>query len=214
MEQKEFLHILAAIIIFTIVISLKSLTEKNYSFLPWGFIFAAIIISVNIAAKKFTANYLDSDVEHEIWQWQRYGIKNQQKLKSSIPAGIILPLIISLFSLGSYIFLGLLTYETRALKSRASKRHGFYSFSEMTDSHNALIGAAGILSIIILSVITYLLPIPQAGILAKLSIYYAFWNILPISKFDGTQIYFGSPVLYAIIATITLIFTALALITI
>jgi len=214
MQQKEFFNILAAIIIFTIMISLSSVIKKDYSFLPWGFIFAVIIILINLAAKKLTANYLDSDVEHEIWQWQRYGIKNQQKLKKSVPAGIILPLIISLFSLGSFIFLGLLTYETRALKSRASKRHGFYSFSEMTDSHNALIGAAGIISLIILAIITYLLPIPQSGILAKLSIYYAFWNMLPISKLDGTQIYFGSPVLYSILATITLIFTALALITI
>jgi hypothetical protein len=214
MEQREFSHITVAVIILALVASFSSLLNKSYSAIPWIFLFSVIIIFINILAKKYIANYLDADVEHEIWQWSRYGIKNKQKLSKSLPAGVILPLLISLFSTGSLLFLSILTYEPRALKRRAAKRHGFYSFTEMTDTHNAIIGATGIFSLLILGTVVYFLPFQLSESLAKLAIYYAFWNVLPISKFDGTQIYFGSPVLYSITATITFILAAIALITI
>jgi len=214
MEKREFSHIIIAIIVLTIAASFSSFLNKSYSIIPWVFIFSAIIILTSIYSKKMVANHLDADVEHELWLWQRYGIKNNQKLSKPLPMGVILPLIITLFSTGKILFLGLLTYETRALKRRVAKRHGFYSFTEMTDVHNALIGSAGIFSLLILGIIIYFLPFQISETLAKLAIYYAFWNVLPISKFDGTQIYFGSPILYSITATITFILAAVALITI
>tara|TARA_Y100000310_G_scaffold342216_1_gene444373 strand:+ start:2273 stop:2917 length:645 start_codon:yes stop_codon:yes gene_type:complete len=214
MEQKEFSHIIAALIILTVVISFSSILDKSYSFIPVALIFSLIILIVNIGAKKLAANSLDSDIEHELWFTTRLSIKPKNKFKRPFPSGIVIPLLISFFSLGIVKFLTVLTYETRALKRRAAKRHGFYSFTEMTDLHNALIGSAGILALIILSIITYLLPYSLTSDLAKFSIFYAFWNMLPIGKFDGTQIYFGSPVIYSILAAITAILAALALIAI
>tara|TARA_Y100000034_G_scaffold135972_1_gene210059 strand:+ start:3720 stop:4259 length:540 start_codon:yes stop_codon:yes gene_type:complete len=174
-------------------------------------LFSIIILAVYIFSKKIMAHLLDSTVEHEIWFWQRFGFKKQHKLKTPVPAGIILPLFITVFSLGFAKFLTLMTFETRALKHRAARRFGFYSFAQMTDWHQALIGAAGILSLLILGAIAYFLPFSNLEFLAKISIYYAFWNLLPISKLDGTQIFFGSRILYAALAIITLIATAFAI---
>ena len=67
MKSRELLHILAAIIIFTAVGSLSFLTESNWKMLPEVFFYAAVIILTSVFTKKWMANLLDTDVEHEIF---------------------------------------------------------------------------------------------------------------------------------------------------
>ncbi len=212
MNPKEFPHILGAIIIYTLIASLFFMIRGQFDLIALAFLSCAVIITLNILAKKTMAHLLDADVEHETWLMERYGLRGNWKLKKPIPAGIIFPLFLSVFSIGLFKVPVFLTYETRALKHRAAKRHGFYSFTEITDWHNALIGAAGILSLLIISFIAYFLPIPNIEFFVKLSIYYAFWNLVPISKLDGTQIFFGSRILWYTLAIITAIFTAFVII--
>ena len=78
----------------------------------------------------------------------------------------------------------------------------------MTDWHNALVGSAGIIAILFLSFVVYW--VPQLGGLSKVAAFYAFSNLIPFSKLDGAQIFFGSRVLWATLSIITLIFTAYA----
>ena len=210
MKQNEFSHIIAAILILTIVFSFSFVLKGNLSGLARVFAFSVIIICGSIFAKKITAFLLDSDLEHEIWTTYRFGFKPKQHFNKPIPAGIIFPLILSLISLGTIKFSPLLTYETRALKYRASKRFGIYSYTEMTDFHNGLIGASGIMSILIIAIIAYIIPGTNIEYLSKMASYYAFWNILPISKLDGTQIFFGSRILWSVLVAITTIFAFLA----
>jgi len=210
MKFDEFKHILAAIIIFTVVGSFAFMLNDQWDMLPVVFLFSTIIIFVSIFAKKLVAYWLDSDVEHELWKFSRFGIKPWQHFKNDISAGIIFPLILSLFSLGWLKFSAFLTYEARALKKRAAKRFGYYSFAELTEWHNALIGAAGIVACFLISIIAYFAS-PNLEFLAKLAAFYAFSNILPLPKLDGIQIFFGSRVLYTALLIITLIFMGYAL---
>jgi len=212
MKKREFSHILTAVLVMTVVIGFTFTLNNQWGQLAQAFLFAVLIILIPICSKKLMAFVLDSNIEHEIWQWERYGLKKHHHLEKPLSVGVAIPLVFTLFTLGLFKVMTFLTYETRALKVRAARRFGFYSFTEMTDWHNALIGAAGIISLIILSTVSYFLPFSGAEYLAKLSAYYAFWNLVPISKLDGTQIFFGSRVLYATLAIITLIFTAYALI--
>lgn len=209
MNKREIYNILAAIIILAIVSSFRVIFKSGYSQFPKILLFSAIIISVSIAAKKFVAFLLDSDVEHEIWQFQRFGWKPHYYLPNKIPFGIIIPLFFTIFSLGFLKVCTILTYEARALKYRASRRFGFYSYTELTDWHNAVIGAAGIIAILIVAAIGYL---PGFEYLSKMSVFYALTNLIPFSKLDGTQILFGSRVLYTAVLVISLIFFAFALI--
>lgn len=208
MKEREIIHILVGILVLTIVIGMTSIINLNMENLGKAFLFAFVLILVNISAKKVMANWLDSDVEHEIWQFGRFGFKPGRHLKKTIPAGIILPLIFSVYSIGFLKLMTVLTYETRALKKRASRRFGSFSFTEMTDWHNALVGSAGIISILFLSFVAYW--IPQLESLSKIAAFYAFSNLIPFSKLDGSQIFFGSRVLWATLSIITLIFTAYA----
>jgi len=208
MNLQEIKDVIIAIIVLGIIISIGYKFNIVAANIPKYFIFAAIIILVSVFTKKIIAYSLDSGVEHETWKFSRYGLKPHHHFKTELPMGIILSIILSIFSMGAVKFMSLLTYETRALKTRASKRFGFYSFTEMTDWHNGIIGASGIIAVLILSAIAYF--VSAGDILWRFAAYYAFWNMLPISKLDGTQIFFGSKILYAALGIITLIFTSYA----
>ena len=210
MKYSEFSHVAAAIMILTIISGFTFAFKAQWNNLALSFAFSIIIITLSVLTKKIIANLLDADIEQEIWQMKNFGFTPEFQFKKPMPAGIIFPLILTLFSLGTLKFSALLTYEARALKHRAAKRFGYYSFTEMTDWHHALIGASGIVILLLLSLIVYLLPY-NLGYLAKLSIYYALSNLIPISKLDGSQIFFGSRILWTALATITLIATFLAI---
>jgi len=134
-------------------------------------------------------------------------IKAVAEFKKEKPFGFYIPLFFTLFSLGLIKVMTFLTYETGALKHRAAKRHGYYSYTEMTDWHNGLIGAAGVVILLLISLISYLTGLE---LLSKMAAYYAFWNMIPIAKLDGTQIFFGSRIIWAVLGVITLIFALYA----
>ena len=209
MKETEIIQIILGIVTLSVVMGFTDIIGLNAEAFGKIALVGTIIILVNIFAKKLMASHLDADVEHEIWKMQRYGLKEGDYLKKSIPAGIIFPIFITAITLGAVNLVTILTYETRALKRRAAKRFGPFSFTEMTDYHNALVGAVGILSSLAIAFISYW--IPGAGLLGKIATFYAFSNMIPISKLDGAQIYFGSRVVWATLAIITLIFTAYAL---
>ncbi len=211
MKQSELSHIIIAMLVLGLVASFPFIIKQDWTNTLMALAFSVIIIAISISAKKAASYSLDSNVEHEIWEMSRFGFGKRDYLKKPIPAGIIFPSVLTIISLGLVKFMPILTYETRALKYRAVKRFGFYSFTEVTDWHHALIGAAGILSVLAIAFITYLIPASNLEYLAKISAYYAFWNLIPISKLDGAQIFFGSRILWTVLATITAIFVFLAL---
>jgi Zn-dependent protease len=209
MKETEILQIILAIMTLSILVGFTSLISFDYIGLGLAILFSFIIVIANVLGKKAMASRLDSGVEHQIWKFQRFGIKPKAHFKKSIPAGIIFPLFLTVISLGIIKLMTVLTYKTKALKRRAARRHGHLSFTEMTDFHNALVGAAGIIAVLLVSFIGYWFQGFET--LSKLAAFYAFSNLLPFSKLDGTQIYFGSRVLWATLAVITLIFTSYAL---
>lgn len=205
MKQREIFQIIAAIVIFTIVGSFAYAMQSEFAIIPKVLFFSIIIILVSVFAKKLMAYLLDADVEHEIWNIKQWGLKPSYHFKKEFPVGIILPLIITLFSIGFIRFSAFLSYEARALKRRAAKRFGFYSFTEITEWHNALIGAAGIVAMFLLATISYFIH-PSFEYLSKLAVFYAISNMILLPKLDGTQIFFGSRVLWTILAVISVIF--------
>jgi Zn-dependent protease len=211
MKEKEIIQIIVAIAILGLISGFVELINgdiKTFSIIMGA---GAIIIAINILSKKTIASRLDADVEHEVWKMERFWFNPSDKLKKSVVAGAIIPLFITIVTLGSIKLMTILTYETRALKRRAARRFGPYSFTEMTDYHNALVGATGIISVLLITFITYWLPGDFWSIIGKMATFYAFFNMVPFSKLDGSQIYFGSRVLWSVLAVITLIFMMYAM---
>jgi Zn-dependent protease len=160
------------------------------------------MIAINIAAKKFLAYYLDSDIEVKIWGIKRFGFTPSKEFKKPFPMGIFLPIIISALTFGNAMWLASLVFDVKAKTYRAAKRHGLYSYSDITEYQIGLIAAAGIVANLIFAIIGYF-----AGwsIFTRLNIWYAFFNLIPLSDIDGNKIFFGNLVMWSFLATIATI---------
>ncbi len=179
----------------------------SYAFLSRNLFLASlvafiIIIVLNVLAKKLMAYYVEAEEETKLWTFQRYGWYSKSYLKTPFPIGLVLGFILPLVTLGTIPWLAVLESDVKGTSTRAAGRHDFYSYSEMTEWHIALISAAGIIICFILAPIAYF---ANFSILAKLSLFYAAFNLLPLGKLDGTRIFFGSKILYALLVAIALI---------
>jgi hypothetical protein len=196
-EKKE----IGTLVIITIILSLTISLLKIQIF-PGILLSVFIILLLNVLAKKIAAFYLESEIEIKPWQMERYGFKSHQYFKKPFPIGIFLPIIISLVSFGRLFWMASIVFDVKPKVYRAAKRHELYSFSEMTESHMALIAAAGVLINLIAAVIGYLLGFSD---FARLNIYFAFFSMIPLSDLDGNKMFFGNIVLWSFLATIVLI---------
>ena len=200
LNKKEIIVISIVLLILTFAISLIQ-TWKIF-FLTLLSVF--FILAINIITKKASSFYLDSEIEIKLWEIERYGVKKHWRLKRPFPAGAFLPIIskILFFPINSFVWMASLVFDVKAKIYRTAKRHGLYSFSEMSEYHIGLIAAAGIFANLVFAVIGYLVGFP---LFAKLNIYYAFFNMIPISDLDGNKIFFGNLVLWSFLAALVLI---------
>lgn len=204
MINKREIFIIALIIVIitlSINLSLDLITEWKGIF---GTLLAvSLVILANVFTKKIIAYNLDSEIEMKVWDMERIGMRGK-RLNRPFPIGAFLPIIskIILFPFKSFVWMASLVFDVKPRIYRGAKRHGLYAFSEMTEYHLGLIAASGIAINLILAVVGYLLGFP---LFARLSIYYAFFNILPISELDGNKIFFGSLVLWSLLASFVLI---------
>ena len=196
-NKKEILLISSVAIIFALALSFL----KGFNVFSRSLLFIFLVLIINLVAKKVSSFYLDSKIEIKLWEIKRYGFKPTKHFKRPFPAGVLFPLLSSFFTLGNFIWLGSLVFETKPRVYRAAKRHSLYNFSEMTEGHIGLIAASGILANLLFALIGYLTGFSS---FAALNVYYAFFNILPLSDLDGNKIFFGNLVLWSFLATITL----------
>ncbi len=168
----------------------------------YTFLAVFLIIAINITAKKIASFYLGSKIELKLWEIRRYGFKPSRHFKKPFPAGAFFPIIVTALSLGYLTWMASLVFDVKPNTHRKAKRHGLYTFSEMTEAHIGLIASMGIFANLIFAVFGYLVGFLD---FAKLNIYYAFFNILPLSNLDGNKIFFGSRVLWSFLASLVLI---------
>lgn len=196
-KQEIILILLITILLSALISLLKSIQALAYILIAVFF-----VIFINILAKKITAYYLESEIQIKLWEIKYYGFKPKSYFKKPVPIGALLPIILSAITLGYITWFACLIFDVKPRIYRTAKRHGLYSFSEMTESHIALIAATGIFINLIFAIIGYLIHLPE---FAKINIFYAFFNMLPISNLDGNKIFFGNLVLWVFLALITLI---------
>ncbi len=201
---------IAIIFITTIVLAFAITLAQDLDLFLYALLGVFIILVLNILTKKIVAFYLDSEIEIKLWEFKRFGFMPKQYFKRAFPAGIFFPLIsrIILLPLNGFIWMASLVFDTKAKSYRAAKRHGMYSFSEMTEDHIGFIAAAGILMTLLSALIFYMIGYP---FLAKISTWYVFFNMLPISNLDGNKIFFGNVTLWSFLATLSLIALAYSL---
>ena len=198
LNKRELLIIPITIIFLAFSISILDLKNLFLSTL----LFVFIIILMNVLTKKAVSSLLDCEIEIEGWEFQRYWFKKHDYFRKPVPIGLILPLVLKVVSVGFVNWMASLTYEVKGKIYRAAKRHGLYSFSEMSEAQIGAIAACGIGINLILAIIGYL-----AGFnyFATLNLTFVFFNLIPLADLDGSKIFFGSKVLWTFLVTLTLL---------
>ncbi|MEK6823712.1 MAG: hypothetical protein AABY06_01635 [Nanoarchaeota archaeon] len=199
-NHKEILTIIGVSII--IAFSITLLSSFSAFLIALLSVFAVIII--NVFAKKLTGEFFELKTEIKLWEFKRWGYKHNQSFKKNIPAGAIFPILsrIIFFPLKGFVWMAPLVFDVRAKIYRTAKRHGIYSFSDVSEDHLAYIAGAGILINLLAAALGYLIGFSE---FAKFNIWFAFFNLIPLSNLDGNKIFFGNKVLWSFLATITLI---------
>lgn len=199
-NRREIFTIIGVSII--VAFSITLLSSFAYFLIVLLSVFAIIII--NSFTKKLVGDFYELKTEIKLWEFKRWGYKHNQSFKKNIPAGAIFPIIsrIIFFPLKGFVWMAPLVFDVRAKIYRTAKRHGIYSFSEASEDHLAYIAGAGILINLFAAALGYLIGFSE---FAKLSIWFVFFNLIPISNLDGNKIFFGNRVLWSFLATISLI---------
>ncbi|MDO8623569.1 MAG: hypothetical protein Q7R52_04955 [archaeon] len=200
LNKKEIISMLAITLIIGFAVSMF----EGWNAFKIATVFIFFVILINVFAKKITAYFLDSEIEVGIWEMERFGFKPHQRFNKPFIVGAIFPILskIIFFPFKNFVWMASLIYEVKPKVYHAAKRHGLYTFSEMTEYHIGLIAAAGVFASLIGAVIGYLAGYPE---FSRLSIYYAFFSMLPFSDLDGNKIFFGSLILWSFLAAVTLI---------
>ncbi len=183
---KELVHIVLAIILFAFVIWFF----QDQSLIFSVFIIASVVILVNVFAKKFAGRYFHTSVEMKTWEFQRWGYYVRSQFKKPKPVGIILPFLVVFASMGVIKMLTFLQTEiTPTIRRVIKKRGGVRRYAELTEWHNAWIISIGMLFNAGLVLVPLLIFRNDLLIdIAKYSVYYAAWNMIPLGKLDGTKI--------------------------
>lgn len=206
-KSQEAVSIIIASIVFTFAAVFGKIFRGgltlNYFLIVLLVCFSILII--NIFTKKIVARVYDTSIEHKILGWRRYGIYERSYFPVSLPAGVILPFILSVISIGYFQVFTFLQFEVTPLLSKVKKAVGLYRFSDVTEDEIGWIAAWGIIITLLASVIAYIIGGETMILFAKLSIYYAFWNIIPLGNLDGTKIFFSGVITWIVLAIICLI---------
>jgi len=197
-NRKEIISLLAVLITLSVSLTLF----REVSVFPRMLLTVFLVVLINVIAKKVMSFYLESEIEITNWTVQRYGFKPGNYLKKPFQMGIFLPLITSLLTLGNFIWMAVFTFDVKPKVYRAAKRHGLYSYSEMTENHIGLIAAAGVAANLLFAVVGYLIGFRE---FAAINVYLAFFNMVPLSDLDGNKILFGNFVLWSFLAALALI---------
>lgn len=206
METKELSKELLIIILASIILAL-TITFKDRTIFYTATIIFLIILITNVLVKKSVGYYLETKVRTKFWSIYQYGFRKDMHFKKPLPM-IFLPLLLTLFTKGFFLWLGVLEFDVEAKTERVSRRHGLYRFTQVTEWHMAWIAVWALIANLILAIIAY---VAGFELFTKLSIYFIAWSTIPIPGLDGSKIFFSSRALWAVVFTIAMILLAWAL---
>jgi len=196
--KKEITWVIITILIMSFIIGF---TEE---FTVTSILIAFIIISTSLIAKKLASKYFYVEIQHEMWKFRRYGFLERSRFKKPFPIGIVLPFLMTIFSLGLIRPLTFLEFKSKSSKLRILRTRGVICRTlDVKESDLGLISAAGFWGLLFLSFLGILLGIPM---LIKYPVYYALWNLIPVSNLDGAKLFFGSFFNWVLLTVLNLIF--------
>ena len=203
--QKEVVWIIIFIIIFEFIV----LFPIPNNFNPLLILVPIIIILANVSSKKIASDFFNLKIEHKPWEIQRFGWYKRSYFKKPFQLGLILPIILTILSLGIIKPMVMMQFDYKNIpEKRILKQRGLKRKSEINDSDMGFTALWGFISLLVLALIAALMRFPE---LAKYSIFYGAWNLIPYGHLDGSKLFFGSMMSWITTVLLYLIFLILIL---
>jgi Zn-dependent protease len=208
--KKELVWIIVMLIVYEFIIIFPSSNTLN----PLILLVPIMILFTNIISKKIAAGFFNIKIEHKVWEFQRWGYYKRSYFKKPFQIGLILPFALSILTLGMVRMFTFFQFEVENIhETRILKQRGLKRKEEINESDIAFTAAWGFLSLLVLAIIGALPGIKEIfPELAKNAVYFGFWNMIPISKLDGSKLFFGSILTWAVLAILYLIALILVII--
>ncbi len=215
-SRKEIVSTILVIIIASFISFFPQIPDDSIVILSALIIFSLIIVTT-VITKKIAGRVRAIKVEHKIWEFSRYGIYKRSYLKHPVPVGLIIPFFLSFFTLGYVKPLTFFQFnvenipEIRLLKARGFKRALRKEFVHEADPAYAAAWGFYMLGILFCAgYISYKLFDSNFFFdLAKFSLLYGIWNLLPVSTLDGAKIFFGSFFTWLLLLILYVIFSVI-----
>ncbi|HLD02298.1 MAG TPA: hypothetical protein VJC07_01195 [Candidatus Nanoarchaeia archaeon] len=166
-------------------------------------VFAAIAVLVNQFGHWFVASRYGCDIVFGLWITHRYNIRKSAKLRRGFPIGILLSLILTLFSSGQVPFGAIWTNKVEpSRKSRFGRK-----YISMSDLELARIHAAGPIVLVVFALL--LKPLvdifPEMKSLAFVCMALAVATLIPFPMLAGNHVIFTSFTLWFVVVIFVIV---------
>jgi len=199
-EKPEIKQLIISILVLTFVFAYN----KSSSLIPYIINFISILIIITISLlfkesiKKYWADKYGASSKHKIWNIQRIGPRAKQILSKKIPIGIILPLLITILSMGHLYFP--ITSQSSISYSK-TKRAGrkFVHLEEWDEGKISSLGPLSSLTLVfIFKIFSYITPFTFSNFIFINSLLAVFY-MLPFPQIEGGKVFFASKTYYILI---------------
>lgn len=166
----------------------------------WLSIVSFIALWVNLTAQKYFSKKYGAITTYELWQTKRFGVWKSTHFPIKIfsykinyfPTGIILPILITIFSTGQILFAASLSFVTKIVPAYRIGR----KYTQLTEYELAKISLSGLLANVLFAVILSIINKNVFHSLILVNLFIAISYMVPLPGLLGSQIFFGSKNLY------------------
>ena len=216
-RAKEIFYFLVASIVVGYLFAFKQLLTGNLSSWLIYSILAFIMIILNALACEIAVSRFGCDAEYRLWGTRNISwtvkklfrhLREKERFKKEVPLWLIVPLVCIFVTLGLVKWLAVLVFEAVPVHLSRMKKGRLYA--ELTEWDLALIASLGPLINVLIAIVSKFISGRLASgnlfeIFAVMNIWYAFFNLLPLSDFNGAKIFYGSKILWAFLFIFTLV---------
>ena len=213
-SKKEIVIAFIVIIIGAFISFIPVIPTDNIQEILAGLIIFAIIIAVNFTAKKLAAQRYSIRIEHKFWEIYRFGFYEGYHFKKPIPLGVILPFFFAILSLGYIKPFTFFQFEAVDVPNkRIVKQVGWKKalrkdyMGDYDLAYTSAWGFYALLGVAVIATAVYkFLDFSYSHDLLKYSVFYGFWNLLPLGQLDGSKVFFGAFLLWIFLIFLYTIF--------
>src|SRR3989344_2579873 len=218
-SSKELRHSLFAVVFLAIIFGFNDPSDV-FTLSSWLgnlliiLVLAAITLFIHIISSKLAASHFDQKAELRIWGMEKikFNILGMIKVNSKIdwnilgfkvkfiPFGILIGLLLTLMSMGTFYFTSL----TTIVLNKTQRIGDEYLY--LREKNEALIYVSSLAGNLALIAIFSLLEIHQGVVIGS---YFVLWSLLPVSDLLGAKIFFNNRILYVFFLVFILLFLLL-----